>query len=361
VSHSSTLPSPSIAAGTVPVIELTGHRQARLAERQTPATGPLLRVETAGVCGTDRHIFDGRLPVALPRALGHEVVGRLERVCDADGITLDGPLEDGVRVVLAPGVPCGECEGCRAQGRCGNRRVYGIDMPGEGLTGGFSPLLSLRPGTHLFQIPEELDFERAVFAETMACVLSGLRKAVGPDRDLADMRSLVLGFGSIGVCAATAVAERHARVAILEHDPRRRDLAREMGFTDVHQTVAAMQQASQVGRREFDLVIDAAGTPRAFAAGVGELDRGGTLLELGNFADFGRAKVSPSAICCRDLRIVGSGETLYEDFSAAVRLVSQTSVELERAVTDVYPFATLEDPNALLADHPTGKAVITFP
>lgn len=345
---------------TVPVIELLGPGEARFVERHVPDSGPLLRVETAGVCGTDRHIFHGRLPVTAPCALGHEVVGRLERLNGNDGITLEGHLREGVRVVLAPGVPCGECPGCRAAGRCTHRHVYGIDMPGDDPTGGFSPLLSLRTGTHLFEIPEELDFERAIFAETMACVLSGLRKAVGVDRDLTGTRSLVLGFGSIGVCAATAAASRHAQVAILEHDPRRRELARSMGFPDVHQTVAAMQEDSRVGRREFDLVIDCAGTPRAFATGVGELDRGGTLLELGNFADFGRVKVSPSAICCRDLKIVGSGETLYEDFSAAIKLVSEIPVELERAVTDVHPFATLGDPNALLGAHPTGKAVITF-
>jgi threonine dehydrogenase-like Zn-dependent dehydrogenase len=352
-------PRPSTSA-TVSVIELAHPREARFAERRTPARGPLLRVETAGVCGTDRHIFDGRLPVALPRPLGHEVVGRLERVQENDGIVLDGPLREGVRVVLAPGVPCGTCEGCRAHGRCTHRHVYGIDMPGEGPTGGFAPLLSLRRGTHVFEIPEELDFSRAVFAETMACVLSGLRKAVGAEGELAGMTSLIMGFGSIGVCAATAVVARSAAVAIVEHDPRRRELARELGFTDVHQTLAAMQVASTDGRRDFDLVIDAAGTPRAFAAGVSQLERGGVLLELGNFANFGRVKVSPSAICCRDLRIVGSGTTLYEDFSAAIELVDQTTVPLERAVTDVHPFATLGDPNELLSAHPTGKAVITF-
>jgi threonine dehydrogenase-like Zn-dependent dehydrogenase len=355
-----TLLTPPITSTTVPVIELTATRRAHFAERRTPARGPVLRVETAGVCGTDRHIFDGRLPVAVPRALGHEVVGRLERVGDGGGIMPDGPPEEGMRVVLAPGVPCGSCRGCLSGRRCLNRHVYGIDMPGDDPTGGFAPLLGLRPGTRLFRIPGELDFRRAVFAETMACVLSGLRKAVDPARDLAGTRSLVMGFGSIGVCSATALAARRADVAVLEHDPRRRELAREMGFGDVHQTVATMQQASDSGRREFDLVIDCAGTPRAFAAGVGELDRGGTLVELGNFADFGRAKVSPSAICCRDLRIVGSGETRYEDFPDAIALVARTTVALERAVTDVHPFATL-DPNALLGAHPVGKAVITFP
>ncbi|HST56261.1 MAG TPA: alcohol dehydrogenase catalytic domain-containing protein [Solirubrobacteraceae bacterium] len=347
----------------VSVLELERPGRARLVERELPAAGALLRVQMAGVCGTDRHIFGGRLPVQLPRALGHEVIGRLERVGPASGIALDEHVREGARVVLAPGVPCGACAGCAAGGHCEDRRVYGIDMPGDGPTGGFSPLLTLSPGTRLFALQDGIQPERAIFAETMACVLSGLRKALGPGAELTGSQTLVIGFGSIGVCAAVALHSLGASVAVLEHDPRRRALARELEFLDVHASHAELGlDAALYGRtRSFAVVVDAAGTPGAFSAGLELLGRAGTLLELGNFADLGRASVSPSDICQRDLRVVGSGETLYEDFTAAVALVADTPIELARAVTDVHEFASLTNPNELLGARPAGKAVITFP
>src|SRR6185436_20918030 len=109
------------------------------------------------------------------------------------------------------------------------------------------------------------------------------------------------------------------------------------------------------------LVVDAAGTPTAFAAALDLLAWSGTLIEIGNFADLGPIPIKPSDICLRDLRIVGSGETFYEDFAPAIALVSDTPVDLPRAVTDVFEFAALADPTELFAAPAAGKALVAFP
>jgi threonine dehydrogenase-like Zn-dependent dehydrogenase len=352
----------ALAVMTVPVLELERAGSVRFTRREVPQSGALLRVEVAGICGTDRHIFGGRLEVAAPCALGHEVVGRIERISDEDGLVLEPGVGQGTRVLLAPGVPCGSCAGCQSEeARCEDRPVYGISMPGEGLTGGFAPLMALLPGTRLYAIPEALVAERAVFAETMACVLSGMRKAFGPRPAEPPYRAapdaLVMGFGPIGMCAAVAADAWGMDVQVADRDPRRRELARELGFRIFDEPAGGEAEASAA----FDAVIDCAGTPAAFAAALGRLGRGGMLLELGNYADLGTASVRPSEICVRDLRLVGSGETLYEDFPAAIRLLAETPIELERAVTEVHRFAELVDPNELFATQPAGKAVISLP
>jgi threonine dehydrogenase-like Zn-dependent dehydrogenase len=84
------------------------------------------------------------------------------------------------------------------------------------------------------------------------------------------------------------------------------------------------------------------------------------LVEVGNFADLGPIPIKPSEICLRDLRIVGSGETFYEDFAPAVRMVSETTVDLPRAITDVHDFAALADPSALFTARAAGKALVAF-
>jgi threonine dehydrogenase-like Zn-dependent dehydrogenase len=337
---------------TVRVFELHEPGRVLAGSRAVPAGGVLLRVETTGVCGTDHHFFAGRIPVPLPCLLGHEVIGRLERLPDGHGLVEGAPPGLGDRVLIAPGVPCGDCEGCAREDRCLDRPCYGMTMTGDGLTGGFSPLMGLLPGTRVYRVPEEVPAHRAVFSEPMACVLSALRKAFGPDYVPDGMGGVVLGFGALGVCAAVALHASGGPVTVLEPDPIRRALARELGFT-------AHAEPGQLVH-EVPLVVDAAGTPRAFAAGLAMLGWGGTLVELGNFADLGPIPIKPSEICLRDLRVIGSGETFYEDFAPAIALVGGTPVELPAAVTDVHDFAALADPGELFSAPAVGKAMVAF-
>lgn len=339
---------------TVRVVELHGPGSVRAAERAVPSDGALLQVETTGVCGTDHHIYAGRLPVPTPQLLGHEVIGRLMRLPGEHGLVTDDGSEPalGDRVLVAPGVPCGDCEGCARASRCLDRPCYGLTMVGDGLTGGFAPLMELRAGTRVYRMPESTPRERAVFAEPLACVLSALRKAFGPAYVPAGMDGLVLGFGAIGICAATAIRASGGRATVVERDAGRRALAAELGF-------ATLADASEVAHQAA-LVVDAAGTPTAFAAALGLLAWSGTLIEVGNFADLGPIPIKPSDICLRDLRIVGSGETFYEDFGPAIAMVSETPVDLPRAITDVHEFSSLEDPSALFAAPAAGKALVAF-
>ncbi|HEX4805558.1 MAG TPA: alcohol dehydrogenase catalytic domain-containing protein [Conexibacter sp.] len=340
---------------TVRVVELHGPGSVRAAERAVPSDGALLQVETTGVCGTDHHIYAGRLAVPTPQLLGHEVIGRLMRLPEDHGLVCAAgaaPPALGDRVLVAPGVPCGDCEGCARVGRCLDRPCYGLTMVGDGLTGGFAPLMELRAGTRVYLMPEATPRERAVFAEPLACVLSALRKAFGGGYVPAGMDGLVLGFGAIGIVAAVAIHAAGGRVTVVERDARRRALAAELGFATVPDTSEVTHPAP--------LVVDAAGTPTAFAAGLGLLAWSGTLIEIGNFADLGPIPIKPSDICLRDLRIVGSGETFYEDFAPAIAMVSETPVDLARAITDVHEFAALADPSDLFTAPAAGKALVAF-
>lgn len=343
---------PGTLPAAVRVVELHAPGTVRHGARAVPAAGTLLRVETTGVCGTDHHIYAGRIPVPMPLALGHEVIGRLERLAPGHGLVLEAGIAEGDRVLIAPGVPCGDCDGCAGADRCLDRPCYGLTMSGDGLTGGFAPLMGLLPGTRVYRVPDAAPAERAVFAEPMACVLSALRKAFGAAYVPAGMGGLVLGFGALGICAAIALHASGGPVTVLEFDAERRALAGELGFA----TLADPEEAIEA----FPLVVDAAGTPAAFASGLHLLAWSGTLVELGNFADLGTVAIKPSDVCLRDLRVIGSGETLYEDFPPAIRLVSETPVPLQRAITDVHPFTDLEDPMTLFATRPTGKAMVAF-
>lgn len=139
-----------------------------------PALGPgeaLVRVEMAGICGTDVHLWLGQLPIPIPVVLGHETAGRIEAL--GAGVEKDWrgrPLAVGDRVTWASSIVCGECFYCRIKRqptRCVARKAYGIsycaDEPPH-LRGGYAERIVLRAGTAIFRLPETLSTEALVGA-----------------------------------------------------------------------------------------------------------------------------------------------------------------------------------------------------
>ena len=62
-------------------------------------TGMLIEVLSAGICGSDKHMYLGHAKLQFPVVAGHEMVGRVEKL--GEGISTDslgGPLEEGDRV-----------------------------------------------------------------------------------------------------------------------------------------------------------------------------------------------------------------------------------------------------------------------
>jgi D-arabinose 1-dehydrogenase-like Zn-dependent alcohol dehydrogenase len=90
----------------------------------------LVRVEMAGICGTDVHLWLGQLPIPLPIIMGHETVGCI--IGMGEGLDKDwrgNPLQVGDRVCWASSIACGECFYCRVKNqptRCLTRKAYGI-------------------------------------------------------------------------------------------------------------------------------------------------------------------------------------------------------------------------------------------
>ena len=139
-----------------------------------PQAGPgeaVVRVQMAGICGTDVHLWLGQLPIPKPVILGHETVGVIEQL--GPGLEKDWrgeTLRMGDRVCWASSISCGECFYCRMKGqptRCLTRKAYGISYNADEaphLRGGYAEKIHLRAGTALFRIPDSLPTEAVVGA-----------------------------------------------------------------------------------------------------------------------------------------------------------------------------------------------------
>jgi threonine dehydrogenase-like Zn-dependent dehydrogenase len=262
-----------------------------------PAGAALLRTACSEVCGTDVHLWHGRLSgVPYPIIPGHVSAGVLERVRgDLDGLD-DSPLREGDRVVFFDvHRTCGRCRACtvhRTPTRCKARRVYGItDSATEGLFGGWSEFVYLEPGVSIARLPDAVSFESYIGGGCgLLTAVHILERASPRPGDTV----LVQGTGAVGLSAiALARLGGASTVYAIGAPADRLDLARRMGADvtfDLDTTTAGERlDLVRAGTHDegVDIVIEAAGSPRAIEEGVTLARDGGRYVIAGHYTDVG--------------------------------------------------------------------------
>jgi L-iditol 2-dehydrogenase len=267
-----------------------------------PPGGALLRTERSEVCGTDVHLWHGRLAgVPYPIIPGHVSAGILDAA--RGPITgIDGaPIREGDRVVFFDvHRTCGRCRACtvhRTPTRCAARRVYGItDSANEGLFGGWSQAIYLEPGVAMARLPASVALDDYIGG---GCgLLTAVHIAERAEIRLGDA-VVVQGTGAVGLCAiALARLAGASKVIALGAPADRLDLARRMG-ADVTLDISATSAAQRLERvleetqgEGADVVLEAAGAAAAIPEGLDLARVGGRYVIAGHYTDVGDATIN---------------------------------------------------------------------
>src|SRR5215212_1641226 len=282
--------------------------------RELPAPEPdeaLVRVEWAGLCGSDLHVMrTGAWVTAWPATLGHEIFGRVEALGGEAGPA------PGTRVVADSRLPCGACAACAVDPRtCGN-----VAFVGEARPGGFASHCVL-PTSLLHPVPDTLEGSTAVLAEPLAVVLHGLAHV-----DAAPARVAILGHGPIGALVHAELRRRFPSIEIdvAEPAPLRAALSRALGA----RTVA---DAADLAAGAYDLVVDAAGFPSSLAHAVARCAPGAQILLLA-LSDQAVA-ITPMELVERRITVTGSN-AFVDELPAAIALLAAEGWRYEALVTD---------------------------
>jgi L-iditol 2-dehydrogenase len=302
-----------------------------------------LQVEACGICGSDLHFWHGRLRRPIGTAPGHELVGTV----------IDGPagLAD-VRYAVSPNVSCGACEFCTT-GRtnlCG-RGGLGI---GLGRDGGLAEWVDA-PAANLAPIPDGVDAVTASLTEPLAVTLRGVGLAgVGPDSNV-----LILGAGTIGLCAGLVARDRAAQVAITARRPQQRAVAERLGITvlEEHDAVAWGKE------HRPDVVIESVGgSADTIADALRVVRRGGRIVVLGTFDE--PRPVNLQRLMMKEVSLVGSfcyGSGDREpEFVTAARLTGRWRDDLTALTTHQFPLADVASAFATADDKTTGAIKVTI-
>jgi len=315
----------------------------------TPLRGQLLvRVEACGICGTDRHIFKGEYPAALPLVLGHEFAGTVAAA--GDGCL----LAPGVRVAVDPNIACGRCADCR-RGEpclCPARVALGVD-----LDGGLAEMVVV-PDSQAYRLPDGMPATWGALCEPLACCLRAADRAgIRPG-----MRVVVLGGGVIGqMMARLADLAGAASVVMVTRQGSRRALAEQSGATAsydpvVGDVVTALTGAGGPCPGGADLVFECAGVVETFEQGIALARRGGTVVIVGVAPSDAVARVRPYDIFAKELRLIGSYLNPLT-YGRAVELAASGRLALESLITGT---VSLDDAPAILAAPPAPGTVKTI-
>ncbi|HXG15964.1 MAG TPA: alcohol dehydrogenase catalytic domain-containing protein [Calidithermus sp.] len=323
---------------------LHGPRDLRVGPVPVPEPGVgevLVAVSAAGLCGTDYRIWTGDRPVAYPRIMGHEFVGRVERL--GAGVSRVRP---GDRVVVEPNYSCGRCPLCREGNRnlCVDRTAIGIDVDGA-----FAELVRV-PERCCWPLPAAVGDEGAVLAEPLAVVV----RAVARSGARPGERAAVVGAGTLGLLALQVLRARGLSVLVVSRSPRRFALARRLGAQATHavgQGPLAEAARAFAGREGVDVVVETAGTAAAVQHALELVRPGGRVVLTG--LPHEPTPVAFFTVVRREITILGS--MIYQDeFGEAVRLLESGAVQVGPLVTHRFALDAIA---AAFAAHEAADAI----
>lgn len=248
----------------------------RIVETPSPVPSPgqlLVRVDAAGICGTDlEEYLHGPASITPPMdgaglILGHEVVGTV--------VESNSPeWKPGDRVVPDVVVGCGRCFWCNRgdMGLCENLQVRGMSMDG-----GLAEFMVADAATCL-RIPDHVEARVAVFAEPASVAVRAMHKVREPEGAVV----VVTGLGSIGLLVAQVALLRGAR-AVIASDPSqsKRELAASFGATAVHPTDLREVSLDVSDGRGPDIAMECSGVTSVVRECIEMVRPGGEVVLVG--------------------------------------------------------------------------------
>src|SRR5262245_24688851 len=247
-------------------------------ETEIPTVGPrevLIAVTHAGICGTDRHIYEwdawSQSRVAVGITTGHEFVGKVVQLGSA--VTR---AQVGQRVSAEGHIGCGVCQPCRT----GNGHICErVDILGIDCNGCFATYVAV-PEENVWPVHPKIPNHIAAVFDPLGNAVHTVMAAGVSGRSV-----LITGVGIIGLMAVTvARAAGAGLIMVTDRDERRLKIARDIGAAH---TFNSSDDTWPAKARELthdqgpEVLLEMSGHPKAIRQGFTALRNGGTAALLG--------------------------------------------------------------------------------
>ena len=303
-------------------IQYVGTKEVVVGEKVLPEVGPgevLIKAAYAGVCGSDMIIYQGVHPRAkAPLVMGHEFSGTI--------VKGHRTLPPGTPVTVYPLLSCGTCDPCRNGYAhvCNTLKLIGIDCDG-----GMADYVKV-PEDKVLPIPASLSLKLGAFIEPVAVGVHAVGRSGYKPGDSA----VVYGAGPIGLCVASCLSYFGAsRVMVVEANPHRLEVARQLGFTPidaVNDDIRA-KVAEHTRGRNADLAFDCAAHPSVHSTLLDILRVQGTSVVVGSYKK--PPEVDLLKVEFKELTLIGTRVYTRRDFEVAIAILQSGRIDFDRLLT----------------------------
>lgn len=323
-----------------------------------PRIGPrevLIAVTHAGICGTDRHIYEwdawSKSRVAVGITTGHEFVGHV--VALGSAVTR---AQIGQRVSAEGHIGCGVCQPCRT----GNGHICErVDILGIDCNGCFATYVAV-PEENVWPVHPKIPNHIAAVFDPLGNAVHTVMAAGVSGRSV-----LITGVGIIGLMAVTvARAAGAGLILVTDRDKRRLAVAKKIGadhvFDAADETWPA--QARQLTHDQGpEVLLEMSGHPKAIRQGFTALRNGGTAALLGLPAEPVTMDL-PNDIIFKGATVLGiNGRRMFETWYQMENLLLSGRLELDDIVTHTLPMRDFERGFQLMQSGEGIKVVLEMP
>lgn len=342
-----------------------GRGDVRLDEIDEPAVSPhdvKIRVEAAGICGSDIHEFRAG-PLGIPQATAHPLTGDVAPVVmghELIGTVVDvgaevAAIRVGDRVAPEAVLRCGRCVPC-TQGMTNLCRTVGF----HGLSGGGGGFATydVFPAEIAHVVPAELPAEAGALLEPLATGVHAVKRA-GLE---AGQSLVVFGAGPIGLMVVLAAKARGVSpIVVVEPSPVRAAAATSVGVTTVlnphdDDIIAAVFDLTGGA----DVAIDAAGAAASFPLAIRSVRPRGTVVAVAAWES--PVEFNPNILLGGEAHVTGSLAYTGAEFDEAIAIAATGAADLSALVTRRVGLEGIVDAFHTLAHSPGAdiKVLLTF-
>jgi threonine dehydrogenase-like Zn-dependent dehydrogenase len=286
-------------------VTFQGPEQVRVEEKPEPellaGDDAVVRVEASGICGSDLHIYHGRVPVETGFTIGHEFVGSVLAIGDeVERVAV------GDRVLGTFHTACATCASCLRGDyhRCRNGQTFGHGANLGDLQGAQAEqLLVPRANLTLRRVPKGMSADVALFAGDV--MGTGYHAVVHAGMGAGDTVA-VIGLGPVGLCAVqAALAGGAVEVFAIDSVQERLNMAASFGATAIHFEEQDPKRAvrAATGGLGVDVAVDAVGNPGPLALAISLARDAGTVSGIGAYAGKGEVPLGLAWLKGLDLRL----------------------------------------------------------
>ena len=330
----------------------------------------LIKVEVAGVCGSDVHMWEGRDPrIRLPLILGHEGAGEIMEMRGEKRDVYGHPLQAGDKVLWSRGVTCGHCYFCKVKmepSLCPHRWVHGIHTSCAEppyLTGNYAEVLLLDQRTDFFKIEKSKDLATLVPA---SCSGATAAHAFDLSRMEPGDSVLVQGVGPLGIfTVAFARSFGASQIIVIGGTEERLKVCQVFGATMIlNRNRLSVEERKQAVReathgRGVDVAFEMAGEPEALQECISSVRTGGACISAGFGEPHGKIELDCfHEIGRKNLRLQGVWVSEVRHTHMALQLIFSRFQDFQKLITHRLPLIRANDTLQVMKSKAAVKAVL---